>query len=110
VEIDTGGYRHSLFLHPNLLNNGSTGIETPALANAFSIYPNPAHSQLNVSFNTENKPESVVLMNQMGQTVQQASVSNAQQVSLDISSLAKGMYFVRCYFKEGTATGMVLVN
>jgi hypothetical protein len=110
VEIDTGGYRHSLFLHPNLLNNGSTGIETPALVNAFSIYPNPAHDRLNISFNTENKPGYVVLINQVGQSVRQVSVDNAQQVSIGLDGLAKGLYFVRCYFNEGTVTEKVLVQ
>jgi len=109
VEIDNGGFRHSLFQHPDLLNNGSTGIET-ALPNVFSMYPNPAHNNCTVSFTAENRPEYITILNQVGQSVQRINAGNAQQISIDLAGLSKGMYFVRCYFKEGTATNKLLVN
>lgn len=66
---------------------------------AFSIYPNPATTVLNVNaegFNT------IEIVNLLGQTVYTANTTSNMQIN--ISNLNNGVYFVRMNGENGTAT------
>lgn len=68
----------------------STGITENKLNN-FSLYPNPATSQLNIS-NMEDVDQ-IRLANLMGETVSTYAVSGPS-ATIGISNLPKGIYFV----------------
>ncbi len=75
--------------------NSSLGVNE-SVKNDFVLYPNPASSLLNIKGNFDAE-ESVTIYNMLGQTVlTKALFSNDQ--SIDISSLAKGIYNV--YFNN----------
>ena len=59
--------------------------------NAVSIYPNPVSSTITVQLN-ENEFGTIILHNQLGQNVLTKSISN-QQNTIDVTSLASGIYF-----------------
>lgn len=59
-----------------------------------SIYPNPCSSQITITFNQPQKHTNIKVMNLLGECLQQLTTSN-QQLTLDMSVYAKGVYFIR---------------
>jgi len=79
---------------PSLLNSSSQVQDL-----AFSIYPNPATSMLNVTLNAEIK--SVSIYNTLGQMVQEDLSANK---SIDVSDLQTGIYFLKIVSDKGVAS------
>ncbi len=73
---------------------GTTGIAEMEKGETVLLAPNPFTSQLSISFNEAQKNTSIKLMNTLGECIQQLTTSN-QQLILDMSGLARGMYFVQ---------------
>ena len=71
--------------------NPSLGIND-VVKNNFVLYPNPAANVLNVKGDFDNE-ESVTIYNMLGQTILTKSVTTNDE-SIDITSLAKGIYNV----------------
>ena len=67
-----------------------------SVKNHFVLYPNPAANVLNIKGDFDNN-ESVIIYNMLGQTVMKQAVTSSEQ-SIDITSLAKGIYNV--YFNN----------
>lgn len=63
-----------------------------SVKNSFVLYPNPASSVLNIKGEFDSK-ESITIYNMLGQTVLRQAVTNNEE-SINISSLAKGIYSV----------------
>lgn len=64
--------------------------------NNISLYPNPTTTTLNIKIaNTNILPETLQMYNMLGQQVVQKTISNQGDLTVDVSYLSKGMYFVR---------------
>lgn len=70
------------------------GIEEPALATTMKLYPNPASSMATVRFNTPGSRQ-LQLFDIRG-TLLKCYNTTATTLHLDLSSLAKGIYILRC--------------
>ena len=77
---------------------GETKINGLISANAFTISPNPANAQINIS--ASKKLKEVVIANAIGQVVMKEK-SAAEKMSLDISYLRSGVYFVTVTDADG---------
>jgi len=73
--------------------------------NNFTVYPNPTTEILNISLNTNLILKQVNIYNTIGQLLQ---TENKQQIN--ISSLAKGSYFVEVITNQGKATKTMVVQ
>lgn len=73
----------------------------------FSLYPNPATSQINLAWTNSNKEYQVEIFNLLGQKVMTSKALN--NASIDVSSLAVGTYFVRLS-NEGKATTLRFIK
>ncbi|MEG1022022.1 MAG: T9SS type A sorting domain-containing protein, partial [Myroides sp.] len=71
----------------------------------FKIYPNPASDILNISLESNLVFEKAVLYNNLGQIVKEAN-----QEVVDVSALAKGIYFVEVTTNQGKATKKVIIK
>jgi Secretion system C-terminal sorting domain len=80
----------------NCVNNITTGIENniAAIIEKLIIYPNPVHSELRI-MNEGLKIETVKIYNVMGERVFNFSVKQLDNVTIDVSSLPSGVYFIR---------------
>lgn len=95
----------------------STGVnvqETLSGYVVYTIYPNPANSQLNLHlFNYSQLPSgshSFILVNGVGQVVKSVAV-NSKSTSLTVSDLSSGVYFYRLLLSDGTLrTGKVVIE
>lgn len=62
------------------------------LSSSFNIYPNPASDRLFIE--TENEINEVVVYDVYGR-IQQTMVNDQQSLSIDVSNLSNGVYFVK---------------
>jgi len=92
----------------------STNTETAATAIDFSIHPNPADEQLFVTFDTQAyQTIKINLYHTNGQLIKTLSHdanTGAQQVRIDVSDLASGVYLVELMTETGTGTQNVIVR
>lgn len=75
--------------------NNPVGIETVELTNDFTIAPNPVADFVNLSFTENAENYTINLIDVSGQVLISKPIHNSQQISLDMSGFAKGMYFVK---------------
>src|SRR5690554_1082213 len=71
----------------------------------FNIYPNPTSEVLNIKLENNLTLEKVTIYNNLGQIVK-----TAQQNTVDVSALSKGIYFVEVTTNQGKAVKKVIVR
>ena len=82
---------------PNTVFNDPNLTPSSIVENAVTtvyVYPNPAHSQLNIS-NTGNKNTSLKLYNMQGKFILQNTVNAKSTEKINIENLANGVYFMK---------------
>ena len=85
----------------------STGINNNEYSkNLFSIYPNPSTGKFNIKFSNQHQITSVEIYNLLGESVFQKQNTN----EIDLSSAAKGIYFVKVYAGEKIYTEKIIVE
>jgi PKD repeat protein len=83
-----------------------SGIEDEFLSNAISIYPNPTEDNVNITFDLDkNTKLSLQVVSITGAVVREMNLGEVsrQTISLDLSDLAQGVYYVRFSAPEGQA-------
>lgn len=90
---------------------GSNDNDQSALILAdFTLFPNPATNNVNLSFEDVEQMEQVIVSNIMGQTVSVGyTTSNAKDINLDISNLDPGYYFVTVLYNFGKTKSKKLI-
>src|SRR5690554_1886239 len=71
----------------------------------FTIYPNPATDVLNIELQDDATIENVIIYNNLGQ-----KIKTIKQNTIDVSTLAKGLYFVEVTTNQGKASKKVIVE
>ena len=99
---------HGCVQTATVLVNVTTGIGNIANAINFSIYPNPARTQVLVSLDAFNGTTTLSLKNILGQTMISQTVT-AQQTELDLSSLANGVYLIEVREGDKAAVKQLVV-
>jgi len=85
----------------------TNGVNEETNKDGISVYPNPARSELGIT-NYELGIKEVKIYNVMGEEViSHLLLVNSNSVTLDVSGLAKGMYFVEVYFDKLSNRGAV---
>lgn len=87
--------RFNLLFKPN-----ATGIEQASLNQKFTLYPNPAQNEINLSVAGKLKgPYQYQIINQLGAVVQTSSLDFNQSTiqTIQIDGLNQGVYFVRVF-------------
>ena len=77
----------------NVIGIVTTGTALLNNASKISIYPNPASTQLNISFS--ETITSVIITNLLGQTVYSLQSAVGSFASVDVAALPSGVYFVK---------------
>ncbi len=101
-------------IHVNVYPPGGifVGINNKTKEETITIAPNPFTSQTTISFSEEfrnngtGSQHTIKIMNLVGECIQQLTTNNKQLI-LDMSNVAKGIYFVRI---EDTSAGSVTEN
>ena len=75
----------------------SAGIASNTIeSETISIYPNPFTSQTTIT-STKYEMQSIKIMNVLGEEIRnyELGIRNGKSVTIDMSDVAKGVYFVR---------------
>ena len=72
-----------------------------------SIYPNPTNGLLNIDINF-NEETNITVLNNIGQVV--LSLKTENNITLDLSSVKKGLYFIKLNSKTKSSTHSVIVE
>ena len=65
------------------------------LANAVSIYPNPAKSILNITISGDFEGASYTIYNTVGQEINKVKVTTENDLKLNTSNYSNGVYFIK---------------
>jgi len=104
------GYRSSLKNSPASVNcSGTVSINNLLNNNQIRIYPNPTKGKVLIQNLTNYKSENIIFRNILGEIVI-ISESNSSLVSVDISSLENGIYFVEISTKNGTRIEKIILS
>jgi hypothetical protein len=78
--------------------NTPTGIYQNFLNKDFNIYPNPFNSELNISFDCQEKSDAVIkIYNQLGvlvKTISEKSRFGKQEIKINTKDMTEGIYFL----------------
>jgi hypothetical protein len=78
--------------------------------NNFTIYPNPAKNNVQLTMNNEQLVGSrIEIVNINGQTVKQITMYN-EQCTINVEGLSKGIYFVKLIGEKGVSAQKLLVE
>lgn len=97
IVTDANGCEESL----TITVNSTVGI-TGNTEQLFSIFPNPTTGNVIVSLVTENQFKQILLTDALGKIVGHYEVTNSK-ISLDLSNLERGLYFIRLIDKNNNA-------
>jgi hypothetical protein len=88
------------------------GITGETISGELSIYPNPAVNQIHVSLTRVSSGSELLEFSDMtGKILERRSLEPGfGQLSLDISGLASGIYFIRISFQEGSVSKKVMIS
>jgi hypothetical protein len=90
-----------------LLLSATVGVEEAAVLDGVSVFPNPTNGVINVR-TTNSGNHQVEVVNVLGELV--SSTSFAGNTTLDLSTMAKGVYTVRVFNEEGSMVERVTVE
>jgi hypothetical protein len=79
-------------------------IGIPEISNEVQLFPNPAHTTLNISL---GKPFDYIIYNRLGQQVSMGSCSGATQINC--SHLSQGLYFIQIITKGQAIQKKILI-
>jgi len=82
-------------------NNPTLGVTTTTLlADNIIVYPNPAHDELRLFYNTASDINKIVLYNGVGKIAAAGNVTGSN-TSLSLTGLPAGLYFIRLIDSKG---------
>lgn len=85
----------------NRANNPTTEISNIKVINKYSVYPNPATTEITVTLNKECSNCVFELVNSLGQTVRSERLQSYEN-RISISSFANGVYHIRVKSDKGS--------
>ena len=95
VFYDVDNREDSISVTFEYLTLPGTSVPLIVVNGSFSVYPNPARNELQITSN-ELQPKDIQVYNVMGEMVYQIHKSTNPQIhTIDISHLASGMYYLR---------------
>ena len=103
----TVGYESKVFKTTN--GGGAPDNIQSHMEEAINIYPNPASNQLTIE-NTNSLIRSIRLYDLSGKTIQKVSNINQYQITIPLSEVQQGLYFISVTCDEGVLTKKVIVR
>ena len=81
----------------NTQHNGIiTSVKQISINNAITVYPNPATQRLNIKFNyKKDEIARISIMDVTGREVYSQEANDNTQISINVSGLPEGVYFVK---------------
>lgn len=91
LKVGGGTPYYVLIDNVSVVETTETSFETVSNS-SLNVFPNPVENELNIRLSSQI--QEVNLVNLMGQTVKTFKNLSAEEVSLDVSGIAAGIYFI----------------
>lgn len=78
-----------------------TGINNLVSSNEVIVYPNPSNGVFTITYASLVKKLNVEVLNSIGQTVMVQSIENENQLIIDLTKMAKGIYYLKASSENG---------
>ena len=101
-------YQNDVFISQLTINN-SLSVSDNKVSN-FKIYPNPATSQINLSFEHNLENATLKIISILGQTVLEKQNLSGNNFSLDVADLSNGMYLTQIIDRENILNSKFIKN
>lgn len=114
IDVVATSYNHQPYFG-TITVMGSTGINNANIVESFTAFPVPATNTLNIALNLQNSGTiKLSIVNTVGQEVMQvlnnAKNSGAFTVTADVSTLSKGVYFVKMETENQTKYQRIVIQ
>ncbi len=109
--VGTSDFGNNLYID-NINISSASGIGENELV-SLNVYPNPASTLVNVSFEAKNADYAVKLVDLQGRVIANQNLSNlsgTQVISIPTSTVAKGSYIVSITSNGMTSTKSVVIK
>lgn len=91
--------------------DNNVGIATVDLSSYLNVFPNPSNGLINLQMDIPMDKVSISVLNLLGQTVYSKSENlSGQDISLDLSHLNKGFYFLQITSGTKKMVGRILIQ
>ena len=89
----------------------SLGIEENLLSNEISIFPNPNKGNFTLSYSGQKQLKELIVIDITGKKVQNMLLGNfANSQEINLTALAKGMYFITIQSESAKATKRIIIK
>lgn len=109
--VGTSNYGNNMYID-NINISSATSLGENELV-SLNVYPNPASTEVNVSFEAKNADYSVKLVDLQGRVIANQNLTNlngTQVISIPTSTVAKGSYIVSITSNGMTSTKSVVIK
>ncbi len=87
-----------------------TGLQDLASHSEVTVYPNPSNGIITVSSTNNTGKMDISVINTLGQTVKTETGKNPKEVTLDMTSLSRGVYYIKIQMNDGTKLVKVVLD
>jgi len=94
----------------SILVSTNTGVEEQSLEALISVYPNPAKDMITVELPAGKQAIICELFNIIGARMESFNVAGQQRFSVDLKTVAKGVYFLRINVNGQLITKKIIVT
>jgi hypothetical protein len=113
-----GGFNPHLIVSSYLISKGSYPLGLPVGVRdaderftAFNLYPNPSNGQFFIGLEQDIQKADIVVYDHTGRSVKKALHFNpGTRIEMNLSHLARGMYFVTLTTEKGVGTKALVVQ
>lgn len=95
--------------YSNRIKNNAIGIKEKEANNCFEIYPNPSNGLFTVQFKTKDKT-TLAIYNITGEKIFVYENENGNQLNIDLSKHASGIYFVALQINSKVVTRKIVIQ
>lgn len=101
----------TIFFFMGIQDFTMTGVNDLAINDLATFYPNPATDILNITFQNNSVPEMTVeIVDLSGKLIVRSIVKSSAKTSLDVSTFAEGVYFIKMYTEEGYRSQKLVIQ
>lgn len=87
-----------------------SGVDEKSVLEMLSIYPNPAHDNVNISFGNTNGNRNVRIVDALGKTVLTLMSANTSSVTINTKNWNNGMYLIHISDEDHTITKRLAIT
>jgi len=105
-----GGTKDAILIKYSSCASTSIGINESFNENSLTIYPNPTSNYININYASTFDKATVSIVNALGQTIDTKQFDNSEKMSFNVSSFAKGVYFVNAVIEEKIMSSKLIIE